>query len=488
MNATKLKNSMSSSGRANLPPRPAAKGKGTAPAAASRGKGKARAPKAKQLPAAPARALPTPPGAGATGATATATAGRRKLPSPTGTVPAAPQPPRPKRGSKARAGGARKQPPRPSSDTAARPDLLNLPPKVRRAVSSCPAPRAARPYPLSARRGRFFYLGETFRIEGIPTMGRFETVGNLAPFSPFLLFFSRLARARQVWQGIAVHLEAADLVRVSMTSRKGYKVAHRISETATGSPIYISEAVVKLEGLATVIEAWSSLSFAYTKKNETAGTFWSEDTNAFINASMLFQCEGLHTLSLVECDDVEDVTPLRKLKNLLLKRCNGVHDVAPLSSIYTLTIERCMRITDVTPLQNVTNLILDRCPKVLDVGQLGRGKLVSLTLRKCRNIRDVSGLGGSNLHTLILDNMHNVEDVSALGTLKRLHVRAPQEPPQPRAPDTRTRTRRTPHRRSNVVHTCGIFYGVAFNAVQCAQRATCSRPPRPRCLLLAADT
>ena len=85
-------------------------------------------------------------------------------------------------------------------------------------------------------------------------------------------------------------------MRVSMVSRKGYKIAHRISETQTGHPIYISESSVKLETLAFVIDAWSSLSFAYTKTNETAGTFWSEDSGAFINASMLFQCEGLHTV------------------------------------------------------------------------------------------------------------------------------------------------------------------------------------------------
>eukprot|EP00039_Didymoeca_costata_P030080 m.27817 g.27817 ORF g.27817 m.27817 type:complete len:629 (+) comp7939_c0_seq4:168-2054(+) len=226
-----------------------------------------------------------------------------------------------------------------------------------------------------------------------------------------------------VWECIAKSLNVRDIVALSSVCRKAYKMAHGLQSLTSRDLIQLEHNLVPLERLGVVLEAWKTLKFAYDCYKHTSGTFWSESANGFVEASMLFQCAKLNSVSITECDDVTDVAPIKNIPKITLNRCNGIQDLSPLGQAQDLTVQRCLRVSDVSVLKDVTSLTLDRCPKVLDINGLGHGNLVKLTLRKCRNIRDLSGLASSSVLRIVkLEQMHNVEDVSMLTTLDELHL------------------------------------------------------------------
>lgn len=52
------------------------------------------------------------------------------------------------------------------------------------------------------------------------------------------------------------------------------------------SPLHLTTAAVPLERLGSVLEAWPNLKFGYSCRDKTSGPFWSDDANAFVQASM----------------------------------------------------------------------------------------------------------------------------------------------------------------------------------------------------------
>jgi hypothetical protein len=81
--------------------------------------------------------------------------------------------------------------------------------------------------------------------------------------------------------------------------------------------------------------------------------------------------------------------------NLNLSGCWAT-DVSTLCNVHTLNLLYCSNLVNVTALGNVHNLNLSCCEKIVDVGALGN--VHTLNLSGCSNLVNVSALG--NEHTL----------------------------------------------------------------------------------------
>lgn len=187
-------------------------------------------------------------------------------------------------------------------------------------------------------------------------------------------------------------------------------------------PIAIDEKRVPLERVATITSAWPNLDFAYTCRRSASGTFWSAESETFENVSMIPHFGGLHSLSLIECDDVLDVVGLEDLQRLTINRCNGLRSVAPLANVQFLSLEWCLNVADIAVLRNVKELVVDRCPKVSNLEGFAGGSVERLTLRKCRNVRDLQGLADIPLKVLELEQMHNITNLAPLNGVEKLVV------------------------------------------------------------------
>jgi Leucine-rich repeat (LRR) protein len=192
--------------------------------------------------------------------------------------------------------------------------------------------------------------------------------------------------------------------------------------------------------------------------------------------------DGVHTLDLAWCGkvgprplalsnvqlvdlsftNVEDVTPLRHVRQVELRKCARLksvegfaggsvvslnlggcvelEDVSPLSagrlpSLRTLNITSThvtsleglghlqvlyagdLAITDVSPVAGVADLYLGSCPELVEVGCLKDVKRLSLAC--CRRVMDVTALG--SLHSLDLSGT-GITNVDGLGRVRRLRL------------------------------------------------------------------
>ena len=227
----------------------------------------------------------------------------------------------------------------------------------------------------------------------------------------------------EVWLKVAVYLGSSDLARLSQQCKRLRSMMHKIGYSMAGTPpIAIDEKRVPLERVATITTAWPNLDFAYTCRRSASGTFWSAETETFENVSMIPHFGGLHSLSLIECDDVLDVNGLEGLQRLTINRCNGLRSVAPLANVQFLSLEWCLNVADIAVLRNVKELVVDRCPKVSNLEGFAGGSVERLTLRKCRNVRDLQGLADIPLKVLELEQMHNITNLAPLSGVEKLVV------------------------------------------------------------------
>ena len=113
------------------------------------------------------------------------------------------------------------------------------------------------------------------------------------------------------------------------------------------------------------------------------GSYWNRALNDFsslinlhelsINGSLISNYElhyfkNIHTLTLIECYWISDVSDLSNIHTLKLVNCDNIVDVSPLSNLTNLTIIRCRRITNVSMLSNVKNLIITSCRNINNWG------------------------------------------------------------------------------------------------------------------------
>eukprot|EP00041_Stephanoeca_diplocostata_P009480 m.146102 g.146102 ORF g.146102 m.146102 type:complete len:756 (-) comp17759_c0_seq2:78-2345(-) len=228
-----------------------------------------------------------------------------------------------------------------------------------------------------------------------------------------------------IWQHIAQFVVPRDLANVAATSTKMRMIMHSITPTLNAhwrtTSIVLPSTKVAKEEVSGILKAWPHLKFSYECRTATSGTFFSASEKKFVQQSMVPQFSGLHKLTLTECDDFTDVSPLAGVHTMCLNRCNGLVDISPLKNIQTLSLEWCLNILDVSALNNVIDLTIDRCPKVSDLSGLAGGKLQRLTIRKCRNIRSVAGLAHAReLTHLTLEQMHNVSDLAPIARVQVL--------------------------------------------------------------------
>lgn len=210
----------------------------------------------------------------------------------------------------------------------------------------------------------------------------------------------------KVWQVVGQHLEVRDLVALSASSKILRTVARNLGHPRCGPALYpLDSTKVSLQEFAVVVNMWANLRFVYTCRDTTEGRVWSESDQAHIKSSMLACAAGANSVSLIECDDVRDISMLENIGELTLTRCNGLREVVPPRSLKMMTLEWCLNISDISTLENVAKLTLDRCPKVSDLSGLVGSRLRSLTVRKCRNVRDVAPLAKSSIETLHLEQL-----------------------------------------------------------------------------------
>ena len=119
------------------------------------------------------------------------------------------------------------------------------------------------------------------------------------------------------------------------------------------------------------------------------------------------QCRALATLSLYNCINVTDVTPLSHMEALSCLNLGGtsICDLYPISRVVSLQ-----------------RLFLKHCNKIQDLGPLGQCKLlITLLLSGCTSISDVSPLAScQRLQHLSLDWCWRLTSVNPLSQCKAL--------------------------------------------------------------------
>lgn len=87
---------------------------------------------------------------------------------------------------------------------------------------------------------------------------------------------------------------------------------------------------------------------------------------------------NLSELSLVECEEITDVSILGKLKILDLSETE-IEDVSALSGVHTLYLNNCPNISDVSSLVNVKKLYLLGSEDINDVSMLVNAEELDIT-------------------------------------------------------------------------------------------------------------
>jgi hypothetical protein len=99
---------------------------------------------------------------------------------------------------------------------------------------------------------------------------------------------------------------------------------------------------------------------------------------------------GVRVLDLSGCFKITDVSALGGVHTLDLSDCGAITDVSALGGIHTLDLSDCYGVTNVSNLGYIHNLNLHRCTGVTDVGELDN--VYNLNLYKCSGVTSVSGV------------------------------------------------------------------------------------------------
>jgi hypothetical protein len=97
----------------------------------------------------------------------------------------------------------------------------------------------------------------------------------------------------------------------------------------------------------------------------------------------------------------------------------GETDLAAMTTdVCSLTLTQCYNLTDVTPLAGLTHLTICSCPNVTDVSPLANVRYLSL--KHCNGVTDVSALGG--VQYLDLSCCTGIRDITALSDVGILDI------------------------------------------------------------------
>ncbi len=125
---------------------------------------------------------------------------------------------------------------------------------------------------------------------------------------------------------------------------------------------------------------------------------------------------SIRTLSLEECCNLEDVSPLHGVYDLSLLSCEAVSDISSLGGHHRLDISGCNPILlGYHVLKDIPVVKLVDCD-ISDVSVLSNAKVVHLEL--CESLKDVSALRG--VRELTLTCCSKIEDISMLTTVQKL--------------------------------------------------------------------
>lgn len=182
------------------------------------------------------------------------------------------------------------------------------------------------------------------------------------------------------------------------------------------------------------------------------------------------------SVSLLQCSEITDVTPLKDLKFLVIDFCYRIMDITSLSNIPDLTLVYQEEIPPLNHLKNqklfleyynkafiypipvkdnlhyyqylknMKELIISYCDDIIQLLQEGYieyfqhlslltignsqvlkhvnglGDLPNLRILSCPNLSDINGLGGKN-HYVELDSCEKIEDVSSLSRVPMVYIR-----------------------------------------------------------------
>ena len=80
---------------------------------------------------------------------------------------------------------------------------------------------------------------------------------------------------------------------------------------------------------------------------------------------------SVHTLALIGCTGITDVSALGDVHTLNLNCCTAITDVTALGGVHTLNLSGCPGVSDVLALVGVHTLNLSGCAGVIDASALG---------------------------------------------------------------------------------------------------------------------
>ena len=190
------------------------------------------------------------------------------------------------------------------------------------------------------------------------------------------------------------------------------------------SPTLINELVRAWEHFDTETYAERILSKAFERVNKLR-------INGLSSLAGFQYFTSITALTLLDCEEIEDLTPLSaltKLTSLSLSICEEIEDLTPLSALTKLTslsLSNCERIKHINALATLTcltSLKLTFCRNVSDFKPLSKlRQLTSLDLTSCPRIHDLFPLTNlKQLTTLDLSFCEQISGLTPLASLTRL--------------------------------------------------------------------
>lgn len=134
-------------------------------------------------------------------------------------------------------------------------------------------------------------------------------------------------------------------------------------------------------------------------------------------------------LAFLECvhvfdnSELTDVSALFNAKTVRFMNCPALEDLSPLKRVVELVVIRCRRITGLGPrssLSSVKSVVVGDCNRLVDVAALTNSTECSVRIRNCKRIQDVSPL--ADCCSVQLQGCDCITDISALGHVRQLTV------------------------------------------------------------------
>ena len=142
----------------------------------------------------------------------------------------------------------------------------------------------------------------------------------------------------------------------------------------------------------------------------------------------------IENLSLVNCRNITDISPLASLSSLSVLSmdwCSKVEDISPLTNLKDLrqlNLHRCDSVVDLTPLTKISSLRVLHLPPTTTDEKLVQvlthlPQLEKLVLKDCHQVTDISPVAGlTNLMHLEMNYAPELVDITPLAGLTRLKV------------------------------------------------------------------